>query len=136
MRSAAEDARDAARARLKASMDKIKKSRAGAEAAAAAQQAARRAAVMGLKGSLTAVREDVAAKARLHQQKQKQKREVHEKQFQDLLEQVSVGGCSGLVGLPNDCGGWCVCQRALAQSLLWNTPSSTKQAFDCNTAAE
>ena len=43
--------------------------------------------MLGLKTSLVAVREEVAAKATRYRQLQKQKKEVQEREFQDLLEQ-------------------------------------------------
>eukprot|EP00967_Tisochrysis_lutea_P018521 scaffold20972_cov20-Tisochrysis_lutea.AAC.4 len=52
----------------------------------AAQNEARRMAVIGLKDNLARVREEVAHKAALYRQLQKQKQEVQDKEFQDLIE--------------------------------------------------
>ncbi|KAF5843500.1 hypothetical protein DUNSADRAFT_14416, partial [Dunaliella salina] len=52
----------------------------------AAQNEARRTAVIGLKDNLARVRDEVAHKAALYRQLQKQKQEVQDKEFQDLIE--------------------------------------------------
>lgn len=52
-----------------------------------AQNEMRRQAVASLKDSLATVRNEVAHKASIYHQVQKQKKEVQEKEFQDLIEQ-------------------------------------------------
>jgi hypothetical protein len=75
----------------------------------AAEQARRREAVLGLKGSMAAVRADVARQAELAAVLQRQRRELHEREFGALVEagmnpyevfrrrdlQEQVGSCAG-----------------------------------------
>lgn len=73
----------------------MRRNREKGAAVVAAGNEERRQAVLSLKNSLAAVREEVALKADLYRQTQKQKKEMHEKEFQDLLEQVGGGRVRG-----------------------------------------
>lgn len=84
---AAEDAQAEARERLRKGLERIKRNQDRGAAVIEAQNESRRQAVLSLKLSMTAVREEVAKKAKRYRQLQKQKKEVQEKEFQDLLEQ-------------------------------------------------
>lgn len=84
---AAEEGRTAAKERLKVGMEKIKRNQQRGEAALAQTNETRRQAVMNLKSNLTAVKQDVAQKAGVYRMLQKQKKEVQEREFQDLLDQ-------------------------------------------------
>ncbi|GAX76218.1 hypothetical protein CEUSTIGMA_g3662.t1 [Chlamydomonas eustigma] len=85
--NAAEDAQADARERLKKGLERVKRNKEKGLAVVEQQNEARRQAVIGLKNSMVAVREEVADKAMRFRQLQKQKKEMHEKDFQDLLEQ-------------------------------------------------
>ncbi|KAL6756552.1 hypothetical protein V8C86DRAFT_68936 [Haematococcus lacustris] len=84
---AAEEAQERARERLHQGLQRVRRNLERGRQVVAAQNAARRQAVLGLKDSLAQVRSEVAHKAALYRQLQKQKREVQDKEFQDLIEQ-------------------------------------------------
>lgn len=85
--STAESAQADARERLRKGLERIKRNQDRGTSVIEAQNEARQQAVLGLKTSMVAVREEVARKATRYRQLQKQKKEVMEKEFQDLLEQ-------------------------------------------------
>lgn len=80
---------------MKKGLERVRRNREKGAAVVAAGNEERRQAVLSLKNSLAAVREEVALKADLYRQTQKQKKEMHEKEFQDLLEQVGGGRVRG-----------------------------------------
>ncbi|MEW5303719.1 MAG: hypothetical protein WDW36_006383 [Sanguina aurantia] len=84
---AAEEGRERGRERLAERHAHAAATLARGQAATAAGNAARRGAVLALKESLGAVRREVAEKATLYRQLHKQRSEVHEREFQALLEQ-------------------------------------------------
>jgi hypothetical protein len=83
----AEKGREDAKERLKAGLEKIKRTQKKGEVALAQANETRRQAVLCLKSNLASVREDIARKAAMFRMLQKQKKEVQEREFQDLLDQ-------------------------------------------------